>query len=393
MRLLLRALGRLGEDIDLLAYGHWNTPPADGIGDAIRADMKAQWGVELRSVYVRPSRRVADRTDSLWHGYLKPAMGLAFQPAYARFWGREPTQHFLDVLSVSGASRIFVHKLPSMGPLRPLPALGLPIALDLDDIEHKSFARMVRLPPMWGAKRLMRAWIPAIERGEREALERATVSFVCSDLDGEYLSSRWGLRSVRVVPNALPEPEVTTALPSSKTALFVGSHTYEPNRVGAEFLIDQVWPRVRARHPDALLVIAGRGCEQIGGFARGDPGVDFRGFVDDLAALYAQTRVACSPIFSGGGTRVKIIEAALYGRPVVSTTLGAEGLDLDPARGEILLADNAADFATKICNVFEDQDMARTVALRGAECARRHYTEERVISRIGSHLRETGWVC
>lgn len=100
---------------------------------------------------------------------------------------------------------------------------------------------------------------------------------------------------------------------------------------GAEYLVHEIWPLVRQRLPSAQLRIAGKHCELIRGEGKPPEGVQaFWGFVPDLEDLYAQTRVVACPILSGGGTRIKIIEGALQGRPVASTTLGAEGLNRVP---------------------------------------------------------------
>jgi glycosyltransferase involved in cell wall biosynthesis len=95
-----------------------------------------------------------------------------------------------------------------------------------------------------------------------------------------------------------------------------------------------------------------------------------------------------APILTGGGTRVKIIEAALYGRPVVSTPLGAEGLNLSEDRGEIVMADDGPGFAQAIVGLLRDDALATRVGATGFEACQHRYGEEVVHQIIGEHLRE-----
>jgi hypothetical protein len=385
MRLMLRAAQQADADLDLLAFAPWNQPPDAGAAARLRDDIQALWGVRLRQVFVAPSDPVPDRRDSLWHGYLLPMTGLQRQPAFARTSGRAQAQAVADALEQSQPTRLFVHKLTAMCAVLKCRVAKPPTVLDLDDVEHKAFARLIALPPHWGAKRLLRGWLPALARGERLALAAADRAFVCSELDRADLAARWGLRNLVVVPNAIPVP-VPTPLPAGRTALFLGMHSYEPNRSGAEFLVHEVWPLVLAQVPDATLVVAGKACELIRGHDKPPRGVRFEGFVQDLQALYADTRVVCCPILSGGGTRIKIIEGAMQARPIVSTTVGAEGLDFAPQRQEIAIADGAPAFAKELARLLVDDEMASDMGRRARQQAQAWYGEQPVMDRIAAVL-------
>jgi glycosyltransferase involved in cell wall biosynthesis len=97
--------------------------------------------------------------------------------------------------------------------------------------------------------------------------------------------------------------------------------------------------------------------------------------------------VVVAPILTGGGTRVKIIEAALYGRPVVSTTLGAEGLELSAGRGELVIADEPEAFAQAVADLLSDDALAARVGAAGFVAGRSHYSEEVVHRIIGERVR------
>ncbi|MBP6898899.1 MAG: glycosyltransferase [Burkholderiaceae bacterium] len=388
MRLLMRALQQAcGGPLHLLLLAPHGTRWGLAEADALRGDFARLWDVQVGEIRVevdpKPPQPVM---HDLWRGYLRPATSLYRQWTYARMSSAALQDALHDVLSQTRPTLVFAHRLPAMALLRRSGRPTPPVAFDLDDIESKAFARAVALPPVWRSKRLQLLQVPALRRMEDWAIRRAALTLVCSDADARELNARCHSTRVAAVANAVPTPTVS-ALPDQPSVLFLGVHTYGPNRSGAEWLIQQVWPRVRQRCPQAQLRIAGKDCERIAGFAAPPPGVEFLGFVLDLAALYAQTRVVACPIHSGGGTRIKIVEGALQQRPIVSTTLGAEGLVFSAERGEIVLADAAADFADALCALLDDPGRCLRLGEAARRCAMQHYDESRVTADAAEKIR------
>jgi glycosyltransferase involved in cell wall biosynthesis len=188
------------------------------------------------------------------------------------------------------------------------------------------------------------------------------------------------------VPNAavLPPEQPLTQDP---TLLFLGTYAYGPNAVGANHLIADIWPLIRSEVPEARLVIAGQHPEHIPAHAGHPPGVVFTGFVDDLHDLYAKTRVVCCPILSGGGTRVKLVEAASFGKPLVSTRLGAEGIKLEPERA-IFIRDEPRKFAKACVTLLRDGTRAQAVGAEARRTAADLYNRTAVVQRIQMHIIE-----
>ena len=387
MRMLLLAAARVDPDLDLLVYGSADDcADADGVVAAqIRSDLGEHWGVWVRHVRLAPLRLVLDRCDSLWLGYLRPIFGVRWQPAMARTHGEGQTRALEQALSESRPARLFVHRLQCMHPVLAQSGALPPIVLDLDDIEHRTLSRLIELPPHWRTKRLMHWWVPTLRRFERRATRAAAVALVCSETDQTYLRSAFGLRQIEVVANALPLP-VCSPLPASPTVLFLGLYSYEPNRVAAETLVHEVWPLVRRALPQAELTIAGKASQLISGFDRPPPGVKFVGFVQDLDQLYAKSRLVCCPIRSGGGTRMKIIEAALRGRPVVSTPIGAEGLSFSQAEGEISIAESPGELAAAVVELLRNDALASHMALAARAKAQALYSEGTVLAHLATLL-------
>jgi glycosyltransferase involved in cell wall biosynthesis len=185
---------------------------------------------------------------------------------------------------------------------------------------------------------------------------------------------------VEVIPNAV-ELQEETEVAHDRRVLFIGSFAYEPNIVAADYLVTEIWPRVLSAVPDALLLIAGAKPERIPGYSRNPPGVKFLGFVDDLKKLYEEVMVVACPVFSGGGTRVKILEAAAFGRPVVSTTIGAEGLGLREG-SEILLRDDPRAFADECIRLLLDRETVIKIGRAGRSAVNKQYDRNEVVRRI-----------
>jgi glycosyltransferase involved in cell wall biosynthesis len=163
--------------------------------------------------------------------------------------------------------------------------------------------------------------------------------------------------------------------------LFVGIMSYLPNALAADTLVRDIWPTVRARVPNARLIIAGKDPERLRCYPATDPSVTLAGFVDNLAELYAKARVVCCPIVFGGGTRIKIIEAAAHARAVVSTTLGAEGLAFENER-EIVVRDGVAPLAEACVRLLQDPAAAQRLGLAARERARATYERAAVVAQL-----------
>ena len=260
-----------------------------------------------------------------------------------------------------------------------------PVFFDLDDIEHVKFRREIGQPPFWMGKLFYYLHIPALMLGERRVVRLARKTFVCSDLDRNYLSRLFNVRSVVSIANSVDIPERISDTVNSKQLLFIGTYSYAPNIAAAEFLIDRVWPLVRKSVPDARLLIVGNRPENIPSYQAQPEGVKFSGFLSALDEAYNDTQVVCCPVLSGGGTRLKIIEAAAYGKAVVSTRVGAEGLEFQDDH-EIIFRDGEAGFADACIQLLKDPERCRELGSHARDKTISLYDREQIISAITEHL-------
>ncbi|MGD1950417.1 MAG: glycosyltransferase [Leptolyngbyaceae cyanobacterium] len=369
--------------LDVLFY-----VPSDVDCSAIAAHQKAlseHWGTKI-NLFLCP-QRVASSSGSKWQRQFAPIFDFRAQGHF--FATSAPRQQeALETCLDRQPDAIFCHRLEAMTPILQTQRSLPPLFFDLDDIEHVSFARQICQPPTRAITKLYYLQIPALWWGERRSIQKSLCTFVCSSLDQQYLTLRWGLQGVVSVPNAVSIPPVPQPVSPEPTLMFLGGYYYFPNLNAANFLIEQVWPHIYQARPDARLIIAGTHPENIQSYSAGVPGVEFTGFVDDLDALYARSRVVCCPILSGGGTRVKIIEAAAYGKPVVTTPIGAEGLSLrDGETG--LMRTSARDIAQACLTLLSDESLCQRLGTAAHRQATQNYDRNQIIRLIQTHVRRT----
>jgi glycosyltransferase involved in cell wall biosynthesis len=154
--------------------------------------------------------------------------------------------------------------------------------------------------------------------------------------------------------------------------IFTGALTYEPNRDAMTYFIREILPVVRNARPAATLKITGAVGNQSLAASLGDGGVEFTGYLEDIRPALAGSAVAVVPLRKGAGTRLKILEAMALGTPVVSTTKGAEGLEVE--RGiHLLLADGPSEFAEATLQLLRDRGLRSRLAGRARQLVRATY--------------------
>jgi glycosyltransferase involved in cell wall biosynthesis len=370
-------------ELSMLYYVPPNIDVSPSAVTSVQEALSKRWGTDV-SLYLC-NRKEAGDADTKWFRYGAGIFNFFEQPPFRATSGK--TQ--LDAMELalqSSPDLVFVHRLPAMCPLllinRKLPR----VVFDLDDIEHISLLRSARRISNLRDKILAYLYVPALAGGERRAIQMASETFVCSDRDREYLAKRLNLKRVSVIPNAL---ELVPSQPNQEeqTILFLGNFQYDPNVQAARFLIEHIWPRVRSSCPNARLILAGDRPGRIGHSIDGNSGIEFAGFVDNLDELYRRSRVVAVPIFAGSGTRIKIIEAAAYGKPIVATSIGAEGLELRNER-DLLIRNNAAAFAEACILLLEKREICDRLGSAAKEAVASRYDRRNVVSLVQSRITE-----
>ena len=187
--------------------------------------------------------------------------------------------------------------------------------------------------------------------------------YLCSKADQQRMLDEVPEARTVVIPNAADvdyyKPRADDPRPDGRTVVFFGLLSYLPNVDGVHHFIEKMWPRIREANPDAR-------CKIIGGSppqslqALAGPGVELTGFVPDLRPHLAESAVVVVPLRLGGGTRLKIVEAMAMGKAIVSSSLGAEGIEAVPGR-DLLIEDDASTFADAVNLLLSDPEQAASI--------------------------------
>jgi glycosyltransferase involved in cell wall biosynthesis len=262
------------------------------------------------------------------------------------------------------------------------PRLG-PTVVDLDDLEDRKIlsrlaaartdrvvgpvtARARRAAGQVQAKMNAARW-SRLQRIVADAVDRVVL---CSELDAE----RSGLENVAVVPNGYDAPVHPVGRAQSAdppTLLLAGNFCYAPNADAASFLVSSILPRIKARLDEVSLRLVGEPNDSVSRLDR-PPEVVVAGWVPTMEPELARADLVVVPLRYGSGTRVKILEAAAHRIPVVSTSLGAEGLGWEDGR-HLLIADDAETFAAACVRLLRDPQLRRHVVDEAEKAFLEHF--------------------
>ena len=253
------------------------------------------------------------------------------------------------------------------------------VVLDMHNLESVLMARSAETVS-WPAACAFRRFAEASLELERQWLPRFSLLLAASNEDAERLRGIAPQSRTHVYPNAIPlVPE--PAVPEEHVIAFSGNLEYDPNTDAVRYFRSRIWPLLRRRWPGLVWRLIGRNPEAIRRYIRGDPRIQVSGPLEDAVEALAAAQVAVVPLRAGSGTRVKILEAWAAGRPVVSTTLGAEGLSARDGE-HLLLADTPEHFAEAVSSLLESVELRNSLGRAGRRLYEKEFTWESAWSKL-----------
>lgn len=293
---------------------------------------------------------------------------------------QSPVLH--DLVQRGGYDLLHVEETILTPYLRSVPTGARPAkVLTLHNVHFAQDRRIADIEPSAGRRAMKRwnaRWMWHYEPRIARAFDRI---IAVSEDDRRTLLSRDASLPIDVVPNGV-DTRALQPLPEAAgrpSILFVGSMAYRPCADAAIWLVREILPRLRTVIPDLDVWIVGK-LPTADVLALAGPGVFVMGEVPDVVPYYARASVAVVPLRAGGGTRLKILESMALGRPVVSTRLGAEGLDVSDG-DDIVLADSAAAMADAIGGLVRDAERRRAIARSARALVERSYDWDDIAER------------
>jgi glycosyltransferase involved in cell wall biosynthesis len=265
------------------------------------------------------------------------------------------------------------------------PARGFRKVLNHHNCESAMAERRAEKEPNPLKRAYLRQQARKLKRLEDEVCPKVEVNLAVSELDAQVLSAGSPKGHFHVVPNGTDTGYFfpTEADPEPQSLVFAASLRWYPNISGILFFAREIWPILKQKCPGIRLYLAGRSpAPAVVQLAQSDPAIELIVNPADIRPWIWKAAVFVCPIIDGGGTRLKILDALAMGKAVVSTTIGAEGLDVKPGE-HLLVADKPADFAHQVRQALLDDNLRQRLGARGRALVERLYSWEVIARHLG----------
>jgi glycosyltransferase involved in cell wall biosynthesis len=263
------------------------------------------------------------------------------------------------------------------------------VLIDLDDLEHRKLRRELKLQEMNRNRLLSYLEFMKLRRLELNLLKRPCELIVCSETDKRILG---GGPRVWVVPNGVHVPPRSAEKQVDATGpafLFVGYMAYKANIDAVQWFATEILSLILRSQPNAKFLIVGREPDPAVRKLHDDKTVFVTGTVPEVEPFLRQASVVVTPLRSGAGTRIKILEAMAYRRPVVSTSIGAEGLEVESGR-HLLIANSASDFANSCVRLARDRSVRRELVNNAFALVTRKYDWSKIQAKVTQIVAPSG---
>lgn len=288
----------------------------------------------------------------------KSEIWLFHSKAFQKGIERICSTHRFDLIQCS-ISLLGMYRFPS----------GIPLIGNTHNVEYDNLRRSCRQTHNFVRKSHYFLQSLALKRDEIATARRFDVLLATSERDRDLFHEDLPGMRIEVIPNGVDTTlfAAQTGVPEPRTMVFTGLMNYYPNQHGVAFFLERVFPLILESVPDARVYIVGANpSRRIR--ARASANVEVVGYVKDVRPYIARGEISIIPLLIGGGTRLKVLEAMAMRKPIVSTTLGCEGLDIVDGESAVF-ADTPQEFAAAVVRLFSDGALRERLAARAYEKA------------------------
>jgi glycosyltransferase involved in cell wall biosynthesis len=267
--------------------------------------------------------------------------------------------------------------------------LATPTALFQHNVESILWKRKAEVEPAWIDRAVFKFELAKMLSFEPQQVRRFHHVIAVSETDRQAMSGMVDPSHISVIPTGVDlskYPYDPTLRPQSPLVVFTGSMDWQPNIDGVEFFCNEIWPLVLRKVPQGRFRIVGRDPHPRVKKLASDS-VDVTGSVPSIVDHLREAAAIVVPLRIGGGTRIKIYEGMAMGKATISTTVGAEGLDIEHGR-DILLEDSPAGFSEAIVTLLQHEDVRRRLEI-GAVATARKYDWSAITPRFIEVLQKT----
>ena len=229
---------------------------------------------------------------------------------------------------------------------------------------------------------------------ERDFIAQTDGTWACSQNDARLLAEIYGQESkICVIPNTVDvmsyqrvrlkqDPPLEELEPTEYNLIFTGTFYYLPNQEAAKILIEEIYPQLRKVYPNCRLLLVGqKPVNYMKEMAEAEPGIIITGWVPDVRSYFASASLMVAPLFQGGGTRLKILEAFASGCPVITTAKGAEGINAIDGK-HLLIRNTPDEIVASACQVWSNPSLGRKLAEAAYQLVRAEYSRQAIQPKI-----------
>ncbi|MBW7956232.1 glycosyltransferase [Patescibacteria group bacterium] len=269
-----------------------------------------------------------------------------------------------------------------------IPKTEIPIILVEQTIEYLGYESYADKIKFWPLRQILKLDIAKIRRWEEHYWRSCTKLITMSEEDKRFIDETiHEPKKIEVVSNGVDVKWFTQKerkLPKDLTVLSVGTFNWLPNVEAVKFLVENVWPIVKKKLPTSKLWIVGNApTPEIFEYQKKDTSITITGGIPDIRDAFTGAHVLVAPVFSGKGTRYKILEAMAAGTPIVATQLAVEGLGVEHGV-QVLIGNTAKELADLTVKVLQQPELQKKLAKNGKEFVQTQYDWEFIAQKLDS---------
>lgn len=262
-----------------------------------------------------------------------------------------------------------------------IPPTNIPVVVSEHNVEYEVYTQYVKNFPILPLRPFLYADVLKMRFWERRIWKNADSVTGVSDYDTDKISQVRKEGKSFIVPNGVDIHQFSyrpkKAVSKDPVFLFVGTFKWIQNSQALQYLTEQLWPKIKSRYPSAILRVVGKSLPHALEIKLKKFNASYIEQVEDITLEYQEADVLLAPIWVGGGTRYKILEAMASGLPVVTTPEGAKGLKVNGGR-ELLIADTAETLVESCVTVLENPQYRQKIVKEAREVAEKYYSWEHI---------------
>lgn len=275
-----------------------------------------------------------------------------------------------------------------------IPRTQIPILLVEQTIEYLGYESFAGTTRFFFLRPLLKIDIAKIRRWEEHYWHSCTKLITMSDEDREFINQTLhDPNKIEVVSNGVDTQwfaQKKKKLPKDPTILSVGTFNWLPNVEAVKFLVNNIWPIVKTALPSAKLWIVGNApTREVFAFQQKDSSITVTGGIPDIRDAFSGAHVLLAPVFSGKGTRYKILEAMASRTPIVATPTAVEGLRVENGK-HVLVGKNAKELASLTLRLLSDEKLQQTLASNGKQFVDQNFDWLQISQKLDKIYRALG---